>query len=135
VGIAAPQIGVPLRMFLVDAEVVGRPEGEPPVAFINPELVWKSDERERAEEGCLSFPGIYVTIERPAKARVRAMGIDGEMFETEGDELLARALQHEYDHLTGKLFIDFVGPLKKKMIRRKLKREAEAGSTGRAAIS
>lgn len=135
VGIAAPQIGVAKKMFLVEAEVVGRPEGEDPVAFINPELTWKSDERDRAEEGCLSFPGIYVPIERPAQARIRALGIDGEMFETEGEGLLARALQHEFDHLTGKLFIDFVGPLKKKMIKRKLKREGESAPSPRAAAT
>jgi peptide deformylase len=125
VGIASVQIGVPVKMFLVEAEVAGRPAGDP-VAFINPEVVWTSDENERAEEGCLSFPGVYVPIERPLKARVRAMGIDGKMFEAEGEGLFARALLHEFDHLTGKLMVDFVGPLKKRMIKRKLERDARA---------
>jgi peptide deformylase len=122
VGIAAIQIGVPVKMFLVDSEVAGRGPGEP-VAFINPEITWTSPEKDRSEEGCLSFPGIYVPIERPARAKVRATGIDGVVFEAEGVELFARAIQHEYDHLTGKLMVDFVGPLKKRQIKKKLERE------------
>lgn len=118
VGIAAVQIGEPFKMFLIDARVAGR-EGDP-IAFINPEIVSVSPDKEKAEEGCLSFPGIYVPIERPRQARVRAMGIDGEMFEAEGEGLFGRALQHENDHLTGKLMIDFVGPLKKRQIKKKL---------------
>jgi peptide deformylase len=124
VGIAAIQIGEPVQMFLIEAAVAGGGEADDPVAFINPEIVWTSDEVERADEGCLSFPGIYVPVERPARARVRAMNLDGEIFELEGEGLLARAFQHEHDHLTGKLLVDFVGPLKKQMIRRKLKRDA-----------
>jgi peptide deformylase len=124
VGIAAIQIGVPVQMFLIEAAVAGGSESDDPVAFINPEIVWTSDDLERADEGCLSFPGIFVPVERPARARVRAMNLQGEIFELEGEGLLARAFQHENDHLTGKLLVDFVGPLKKQMIRRKLKRDA-----------
>lgn len=127
VGIAAIQIGVPLRMFLVDAAVAGRDDGGDPVAFINPEVVSVSGEREKADEGCLSFPGIYVAIDRPRVARLRAMGMDGQMFEAEGEELFARAMLHENDHLTGKLLVDFVGPLKKRQIKRKLERQVEPG--------
>jgi peptide deformylase len=126
VGIAAIQIGEPVRMFLVEAAVAGGAESDPPVAFINPELVWTSDELERADEGCLSFPGIYVPIERPYRARIRALDLEGKSFELEGEGLLARAFQHELDHLTGKLLVDFVGPLKKQMIKRKLKRDGGA---------
>jgi peptide deformylase len=127
VGIAAIQIGVSLRMFLVDAAVAGR-EGGDPVAFINPEIVEVSGERDKAEEGCLSFPGIYVPIERSRRARLRATGMDGVLFEAEGEGLFARAMLHEFDHLTGKLLVDFVGPLKKRQIKRKLERQAEPGA-------
>ena len=119
VGIAAVQIGEPVRMFLVDGLVAGRGGGDP-LAFINPEIIEVSDDKEKAEEGCLSFPGIYVPIERPRLARLRAMGIDGQMFEAEGEGLFGRCMQHELDHLTGKLMIDFVGPLKKRQIKKKL---------------
>jgi peptide deformylase len=128
VGIAAPQIGEPVKMFLIEASVAGGEESDDPIAFINPEIVWTGDELETADEGCLSFPGIYVPIERPYRARVRAMNLDGDTFEMEGEALFARALQHEKDHLTGRLMVDFVGPLKKKMIRRKLKRDASQAS-------
>src|SRR5688572_14932827 len=80
VGIAAPQIGVSIKMFLVDATVAGKGGGDP-IAFINPEVIETSADKDKSEEGCLSFPGIYVPIERPRWARVRAMGIDGVMFE------------------------------------------------------
>ncbi|RMH38778.1 MAG: peptide deformylase [Deltaproteobacteria bacterium] len=134
VGIAAIQIGHAARMFLIDAVVAGGAEGDPPVAFINPEIVALSDETETADEGCLSFPGIYVPVERAVRARVRAMNLEGTWFELEGEGLCARAIQHEHDHLTGKLLVDFVGPLKKQMIRRKMKRlaadEAAAASGG-----
>lgn len=127
VGIAAVQIGVPVKMFLVDSVVAGREKGDP-VAFINPEIISVSPDKDKSEEGCLSFPGIYVPIERPRQARLRAMGIDGQMFEAEGDGLFGRCMQHELDHLTGKLMIDFVGPLKKRQIKKKLeKHDADAG--------
>ena len=124
VGIAAIQIGQPIQMFLIEAPVAGGGEADDPLAFINPEIVWTGDDIERADEGCLSFPGVFVPIERPAQARVRAMNIAGDTFELDGDGLLGRAFQHEHDHLTGRLLVDFVGPLKKQMIRRKLKRDA-----------
>ncbi len=125
IGIASPQIGEPVKMFLLDAGIAIGDKEAPPIAFINPEIIATSDEVEKNEEGCLSFPGIYVPIERPAHATIRAMGIDGEVFELEGSALLARAIQHEFDHLTGKLMVDFVGPLKKRMIKRKLQKEMQ----------
>jgi len=124
VGIAAIQLGDPTRMFLIDAPVAGGTREDAPWAFINPEILWLSDEKETSDEGCLSFPGIYVPIERSLKARVRAMNIQGETFEVEAEGLYARALQHENDHLSGKLMVDFVGPLKKQMIKRRLKKLA-----------
>jgi len=123
-GIAAIQVGAPEQIFLIEGLVAGKGEGSPPVVLINPEIVWVSDETEVKEEGCLSFPNIYVPIKRSLRARVRATGLDGQVFELEGEGLCARAIQHEYDHLNGKLMVDFVGPLKKQMIQRKMKRLA-----------
>lgn len=129
-GIAALQLGDPRRMFIVEPKLAKRPETDPPVAFINPEIVWVSDETEESEEGCLSFPDIYIKVERPLRAKVRATGIDGQVFEMEGEGLLARCMLHENDHLTGKLLVDFVGPLKRQMMKKKLQKlkdaEAEA---------
>jgi len=119
-GIAALQLGDPRRMFIVEPKLAGRPETEPPVAFINPEVLETSDEQQDSEEGCLSFPDIYIKVKRPMRTKVRAMGLDGKLFELEGQALLARCLLHEYDHLTGKLLVDFVGPLKKAMMKKKL---------------
>jgi peptide deformylase len=132
VGIAAIQIGDHRRMFLIDSEVAGRGPGKP-VAFVNPEVVSVSSEKQKGDEGCLSFPGIYVPIERPLRAKIRALDLDGQTFELEGEGLLARALLHEHDHLTGKLMVDFVGPLKKRMIKRKLERAAADGADEMAA--
>ena len=121
-GIAAIQIGDPTKMFLVEPRLAGRGESEAPVAFINPEVTWTSEEMQDSEEGCLSFPEIYIKVKRPMRARVRATDLDGAVFEIEGEGLLARCLLHENDHLTGKLLVDFVGPLKRQMIKRKLQK-------------
>lgn len=121
-GIASLQLGDPRRMFIVEPKLAGRAASDPPVAFINPEVVWTSEETQDSEEGCLSFPEIYIKVKRPLRTRVRAMGLDGQMFEIEGEGLLARCLLHENDHLTGKLLVDFVGPLKRQMIRKKLQK-------------
>lgn len=127
-GIAALQLGDPRRMFIVEPRLAGRPETDPPVAFINPEVLETSDEQQDSEEGCLSFPEIYIKVKRPMRCRIRAMGLDGALFELEGEALLARCLLHENDHLTGKLLVDFVGPLKRNMIKKKLqKRKADDG--------
>ncbi len=127
-GIAAPQIGAAVKMFIVEPTLAGKTAEDEPLAFINPEVVWTGEESEKADEGCLSFPGIYVPVERPLRARVRAMGMDGEIFEVEGENLYARCLLHENDHLTGKLLADYVGPLKRQMIKRKLSKHAAAGA-------
>jgi peptide deformylase len=125
-GIAALQIGDPRRMFIVEPKLAGLDASAPPVAFLNPEVTWTSEETQDSEEGCLSFPEIYVKVKRPLRARVRAMGLDGDMFEMEGEALLARCLLHEHDHLTGKLLVDFVGPLKRQMIKKKLQKAKDA---------
>lgn len=125
-GIAALQLGDPRRMFIVEPKLAGRVETDPPVAFINPEILSVSEELEESEEGCLSFPEIYIKIERPKRAKLRATGIDGLTFELEGEALLARCMLHELDHLTGKLLVDFVGPLKRQMIKKRLQRQKDA---------
>jgi peptide deformylase len=122
-GIAALQLGDPRRMFIVEPKLAGRPETDPPLAFINPEVIETSEEQQDSEEGCLSFPEVYVKVKRPMRCKVRAMGLDGAMFEIEGEALLARCLLHENDHLTGKLLVDFVGPLKRQMIKKKLQKQ------------
>ena len=131
-GIAALQLGDPRRMFIVEPRLAGRSETDPPVAFINPEVVETSDELQDSEEGCLSFPEIYVKVKRPMRAKVRAMGLDGAMFEIEGEALFARCMLHENDHLTGKLLVDFVGPLKRQMIKKKLQKQKAAGDEAEA---
>ena len=125
-GLAAIQVGAPVRLFIVDGAVAGGEEGSPPRVFINPEILELSPESQTGDEGCLSFPGIFVPVKRGMKARVRAMGLDGQMFEAEGEALFARALQHENDHLNGRLLIDQVGPVKREIIKRKLRKDLEA---------
>jgi peptide deformylase len=125
-GMAALQLGDNRRMFVVEPKLAGGTETDPPLCFINPEVVWTSDEDQDSEEGCLSFPDIYVKVKRPMRAKVRATGLDGKTFECEGEALMARCLLHEFDHLTGKLLVDFVGPLKRQMIKKKLQRVKDA---------
>ncbi len=121
-GLAAIQVGAAIRLIIVEASIAGGDENDHPVVFINPTIEWLSDETEVAEEGCLSFPGIYVPIKRSLKCRVRATGLDGKEFVAEGEGLYARAMQHEVDHLDNRLLIDFVGPVKRQMIKRKMER-------------
>jgi peptide deformylase len=123
-GLAAIQVGAPLRLFIVDPEVAGRAPNDPVLVFINPELVWISEEAQTGDEGCLSFPGIFVPLKRGMRARVQALDLEGKPFEIEGEELFSRALQHETDHLIGRLLIDLVGPVKREIIKRKMKKEA-----------
>jgi peptide deformylase len=124
-GLAAIQVGVPLRLFIIDAEAAGRQPEDSPVVFINPRIVTLSEESQTGDEGCLSFPGIFVPVKRAMRARVRAFDVKGEPFEIEGEGLFARAMQHETNHLDGKLLIDMVGPVKRQIIRRKMRKEAE----------
>lgn len=121
-GIAAIQIGRLERIFLIDGKVAGGDDNSPPLVFINPEIVETGKGLAISEEGCLSFPDVFVEIKRPRWAKLRATNLEGQSFEAEGDGLLGRALQHEFDHLTGKLMIDLVGMVKKEMIKRKMKR-------------
>jgi peptide deformylase len=121
-GLAAIQVGSALRLFIVEASVAGGDQNDHPIVFINPVIEWLSDETESGDEGCLSFPGIYVPVKRALRARLRATGLDGKEFVAEGEGLYARAMQHEHDHLINRLLIDHVGPLKRQMIKRKMER-------------
>ncbi len=121
-GIAAIQVGRHERMFVIDGKVATGDENADPLVFINPELVETGKGLTVSEEGCLSFPGVFVEIKRPRWAKIRATNVDGETFEIDGDGLFGRALQHEFDHLTGRLMIDLVGMVKKEVIKRKMKR-------------
>lgn len=125
-GLAAIQVGVPVRLYIVDGHVAGGAEESPPKVFINPEIVEISEESQTGDEGCLSFPDIFVPVKRGMRAKVRARDLDGNVFEAEGEGLFARAIQHEGDHLNGRLLIDQVGPVKRELIKRKLRKDAEA---------
>jgi len=122
-GLAANQVGVLKRVFVVDLAVIDMTKGLQ--AFINPEIVETSGETEY-EEGCLSFPGIYQKIERPARVVIRAFDVDGKQFEMEAEGMAARAILHEYDHLEGKLFIDRMSTLTRTMLRGRLRKLAKA---------
>jgi peptide deformylase len=128
-GLAAIQVGSDLRVFIVEASAAGGDPNDDPIVFINPTVEWLSEETDGSDEGCLSFPGIYVPVKRSVRARTRATGLDGKEFVVEGEGLYARAMQHEIDHLNNRLLIDFVGPVKRQMIRRKMEKmtEEEAG--------
>jgi peptide deformylase len=123
VGLAAPQIGVPLRIFVIDVAPNDGPSD--PKVFINPEIVHKEGTT-TWEEGCLSFPGLHEEIERAERVTVRAQDLDGKTFEITGEDLLAIAMQHEYDHLEGVLMIDHVSLLKRRMMDREMRKRAAA---------
>lgn len=123
-GLAAIQVGVPLRLFIIDGHVAGGEEGAPALVFANPELLEVSEETQTGDEGCLSFPGVYVPVKRGLRAKIRAQDVTGASFEFDGSELVARAFQHETDHLNGRLLIDMVGPVKREIIKRKMRKEA-----------
>jgi peptide deformylase len=132
-GIAAIQIGRLERIFLIDGKVAGGDDNADPLVFINPEVVETGKGMVVGEEGCLSFPDVFIDVRRPRWAKVRATDLDNQTFECEGEELLGRALQHEHDHLTGRLMIDLVGMIKKNVIQRKMKRwHAENDKEGAA---
>jgi peptide deformylase len=129
IGLAAPQVGVLRRVLVMDC--VKDPAQAPrPMVLINPEVTWASEETSVYDEGCLSIPDIYNEITRPASVRVRWTGLDGAAQEEQVSGLWATCVQHEIDHLNGRLFIDYLGPLKRQMITRKmekLKREMARG--------
>ena len=120
IGLAGPQVGVRLRVAVVDLQ----PDNTPaPIAMINPEVVAASDELATREEGCLSLPGQYADVTRPARVKVRYHDQTGARREIEADGLLSACLQHEIDHLDGILFVDRLSALKRNMILRRLAKE------------
>ena len=130
IGLAAIQIGVPLRVVTIDlskpeAKEGEEPEPRKPQVFINPEIIWSSEEVSAYEEGCLSIPEYYEEVERPAEVKVRFMDLDGNTQEIAADGLLATCPQHEIDHLDGVLFIDHLSRLKRERVTKKFAKAAK----------
>jgi len=129
VGLAAPQLGVSQKITVIDISGGLNEEGVPPserIVLINPKIIAKEG-KQVGEEGCLSIPGFREQVRRAKKVTVRAQNVEGEWFERTGEDLLARAMQHEIDHLHGILFITHVSPLKRDLIKRKIKKLVKAG--------
>lgn len=124
VGLAAPQVGVSKRLFIVDV-ATGEDEPSDLRVFINPELI-EAEGETTFNEGCLSFPGIREDIDRPERIKVRAHDRDGKRFELEANGLLATVIQHENDHLDGKLMIDHLSVLRRRLVHRALSKRAAA---------
>jgi peptide deformylase len=127
IGLAAVQIGVPQRVIVMDLD---QKDGEAVKkawrVFINPKILWASDELATYEEGCLSVPEIYDDVERPARIKAEYLDLDGKRVEIEADGMLATCLQHEMDHLEGVLFIDHLSKLKRSMLLKKLTKAKKA---------
>ena len=121
VGLAATQVDIHERIVVIDVS-----DGQNELmVFINPEIVWASSETKSWREGCLSVPEFYDEVERPSEIRVRALNVDGKEFEIEADGLLAVCLQHELDHLQGKVFVEYLSILKRTRISQKMKKRAQ----------
>ena len=119
VGLAAPQVDVHQQLVVIDTSETNNDL----LILINPEIIWSSPERKVYDEGCLSVPGIYDGVERAAEVKVRALDIDGKSFELHVDGLLAVCVQHEMDHLIGKVFVEYLSPLKRNRIKTKMIKE------------
>ncbi|MBR7783547.1 peptide deformylase [Undibacterium luofuense] len=119
VGLAATQVDVHERLVVIDVSE----EGNQLIAFINPEIIWSSEDKRVYDEGCLSVPGIYDGVERPSEVKVRALDANGQPFEMHCKDLLAVCIQHEIDHLNGKVFVEYLSPLKRNRIKTKLQKE------------
>ena len=122
VGLAATQVNVHERMLVLDVSE----ERNQPQVLINPELVWASDDRVKNEEGCLSVPGIFDGVERPSRVKVQALNEHGASVTIEADGLLSICIQHEMDHLIGKVFVEYLSPLKQGRIKTKLVKAQKA---------
>jgi peptide deformylase len=118
IGLAAPQVGRTERVAVIDVD------GQK-FAIINPEIVTSASKTSKSEEGCLSIPDVYGDVERPERVKVRALDLDGKEFEIEADELLGRCLQHEIDHMHGKLFLDYMSVLKRRSALNKWAKEKD----------
>lgn len=119
VGLAATQVDVHEQVVVIDTSE----DRSDLLVFINPEIIWTSEEKKDWEEGCLSVPEIYDTVVRPDRIKVRALNLQGESFELEADDLLAVCIQHELDHLRGKVFVQYLSQLKQVRIQNKMKKQ------------
>lgn len=119
VGLAATQVDVHERVITIDVSETS----DQLLVLVNPEVTWASEEKQVYDEGCLSVPGIYDGVERPARVKVKAYDVEGKEFEFDADGLLAVCVQHEMDHLMGKVFVEYLSPLKRNRIKAKLQKE------------
>ena len=129
IGLAAIQVGIEKRLVVIDLQEPEEEGGDPvrkPIAFVNPELLWVSEETSRYNEGCLSIPEQYAEVERPARCRVKWLDGDGNPHEEEMGGLMATCIQHEIDHLNGVLFTDHISKLKRDMLMKKLAKMRKA---------
>ncbi len=131
VGLAATQVDVHERVIVID---VSETHDQLRV-LVNPQIVWASDEKKVYDEGCLSVPGIYDGVERPAQVRVKAFDVDGKPYEFDADGLLAVCVQHEMDHLMGNVFVEYLSPLKRNRIKTKLQKEERELKKDRDAVA
>ena len=129
IGLAATQVNVHRRLLVADVSE----EQDQPLVFVNPEVVSR-EAVDVHQEGCLSVPGIYEDVERAQRIRVKALGRDGQLFEMDVEGLLAICIQHEIDHLDGKLFVDYLSELKRQRIRKKLEKERKLRGTASPAV-
>ena len=129
IGLAAPQVGAGLRLAVIDMQADDKPA---PIHMVNPEIIRVSEEWATREEGCLSLPGQFADVSRPARVVVRYLDLEGARKEIEAEGLLAACLQHEIDHLDGVLFVDHLSALKRNMILRRLAKELKAKMQGGA---
>lgn len=120
IGLAAPQVNVSLRLITVDLSVGENPDDL--IIMVNPEII-ETEGEQISEEGCLSVPGIYEKVVRPSRILVRGYGLNGQEIKLEASDLLARVFCHEIDHLDGKLFVDRLSPLKRRLVRSRIKKE------------
>jgi len=127
VGLAAVQVGVPRRLFVMDCS--GGKDPAQRIVMINPEVIAQEGKQD-GDEGCLSFPGIFFGVERNLRAVVRAHDVNGKEFEIDGTELTARCMLHETDHCDGIVFLDRMSPLKREIVKRKIKKLQKAGEWG-----
>jgi peptide deformylase len=127
IGLAAPQVGEGLRLVVIDIQPKEAPA---PLVLVNPEIIAESAELAMREEGCLSLPGQYADVTRPARVKLRYLDLTGAKREIEGDGLLSACLQHEMDHLNGVLFVDHLSALKRNMILRKLAKDLKSQQRG-----
>jgi len=124
IGLAAIQVGVPKRVIVMDLAKQDEPKA--PRFFVNPEILWRSEETAPYEEGCLSVPEIYDEVERPAQVKIRYLNYAGDQVEEDAEGLFAVCIQHEMDHLDGVLFIDHLSRLKREQAVKKVKKQAKA---------